>query len=84
MEVGVVISCREVSTLISSEALRNQSLRRRLAAHVHLMMCGACRGFERQIKAMQRAARTAAGNFDREADGLERRVADAMRRHHGR
>ncbi len=75
-----MITCRDVSTLVSTDALGNQSWRRRLAVRLHLMMCDACRGFAAEIEAIRRGAAAAARNVDAEAEGLESRVARAMER----
>lgn len=79
-----MISCREVSTLVSSDTLADQSWRRRLAVRLHLMMCDGCRRFAAEIAAIRRAAASAARAFDTEAEGLESRVARAMERRESR
>jgi len=75
-----MISCREVSTLVSTDALGTQSLRRRLAVRLHLMMCDACRAFVAQIESIRRGAGEAGQSFDDEAAGIEQRSAAAMGR----
>jgi anti-sigma factor ChrR (cupin superfamily) len=78
MGVGVMISCREVSTLVSSDALVTQSWRRRVAVRLHLMMCAACRHFAAQIESIRRGAGAATHTFDDDAEGIEARAASAM------
>jgi anti-sigma factor ChrR (cupin superfamily) len=73
-----MISCREVSTVVSTDALGNQSWRRRLAVRLHLMMCDGCRRFAAEIEAIRRGTAAAARSFDAEAEGLESRVGKAM------
>jgi anti-sigma factor ChrR (cupin superfamily) len=78
MGIGVMISCREVSTLVASDALGAQPWRRRLAVRLHLMMCTGCRRFAAQIEIIRRGAGAAARVFDAEAEGLEERARKAM------
>jgi hypothetical protein len=84
MGIGVMISCREVSTLVASDALGAQPWRRRLAARLHLMMCAACRRFAAQIELIRRGAGAAALAFDAEAEGVEERARKAMKDSDGR
>lgn len=78
-----MISCREVSTLVSTDGLGAQPLWRRLAVRLHLMMCAGCRRFASQIRAIRQGADAAGQTFDREADGIEARAARAMGRRDG-
>jgi anti-sigma factor ChrR (cupin superfamily) len=80
MGCGIVITCREVSTLVAGDALAASPWRRRLAVRLHLMMCAACRQFARQIDAIQRGAASAGHLFDGEAPDLEARLAERMSR----
>ena len=73
-----MISCRDVSTLVSSDSLEGQPLRRRLAARMHLLMCRACRRFAAGAAVVRQAAGASARAFDDEAEGLEERIVDAM------
>jgi hypothetical protein len=77
MGIHVVISCRDVSTLVSSDAL-GAPWRRRLAVRMHLLMCAACRRFAAQVVALRRGAATAMRTFDGEAEGIEARAAESM------
>lgn len=55
-----MISCKAVARLLDSDALQSQSWRTRLQIRVHLWMCRYCARLERQIAAIQRAARATA------------------------
>jgi anti-sigma factor ChrR (cupin superfamily) len=73
-----MITCREVSTLVSNDRLGEQPLRRRLAVRMHLMMCRGCRRFASEIEAIRRGARLTLRSFDHEAGSLEEKAAKAM------
>ena len=55
-----MMTCKEVSTLISKGELADAPLARRLAVRLHLAMCRHCRAFRRQVEAIAQAARAAA------------------------
>lgn len=78
MGFSVMISCREVSTLVAGDALAESPWRRRLAVRAHLLMCAACRGFAAQMEAIRRGARAAGRAHDDEAAGIEQRSVRAM------
>ncbi len=61
-----MMTCREVSTLVSSGQLAGAPPLRRLAVRMHLAMCRHCRAFVRQLEWLARAGRTSALGFDRE------------------
>jgi len=51
-----MITCEEVSTLVSSGGLPAAPLTVRLGVRLHLAMCRHCRAFKRQLDAIARAA----------------------------
>lgn len=61
-----MMTCKEVSTLVSSGRLADAPMTSRLGARLHLMMCRHCRVFSRQLEAIARAARVAGLEFERE------------------
>jgi len=65
-----MMTCKEVSTLVSTGDLQAASLLRRLGVGVHLAMCRHCRAFRRQVNAMADAARALHAGF-----GAEPRLA---------
>ncbi len=56
-----MLSCKEVSELVSQSLDRQLSLRERLGVRVHLMMCRMCRRYRRQITFISKATRQLLG-----------------------
>ena len=63
-----MITCHDVSMLVSTGGLPDAPFMRKLGVRLHLAMCRHCRAFRRQIKAIARAARAAGLAFERELD----------------
>jgi len=61
-----MMTCKEVSTLVSTGDLQSASFAQRLGAGLHLAMCRHCRAFRRQLEAIGRAARALRASFDEE------------------
>ena len=80
MEETVMITCKEVATLLDTEELPRQSWWTQGSARLHLMMCRHCRLFERQLRQLRVGARAVGVAFDAEqkAPDLERRIATAL------
>ena len=77
-----MMTCHDVSRLLSTGRLFDASLVRKLGAHIHLAMCRHCRAFRRQIEALARAAREAAVAFERELPrDFESRIVQRLRPH---
>ena len=75
-----MITCHDVSTLVSAGGLSDAPLVRRLGVRMHLAMCRHCRAFGRQIEAMARAARAAGLMFERECpQDFETRIVQRLR-----
>jgi hypothetical protein len=58
-----MMTCKEVSTLVSTGDLQAASPARRLGVRVHLAMCRHCRAFRRQVTAIGDAARVLGGAY---------------------
>ena len=54
-------SCREISRVVSESFDRNLPLRRRMAMWMHLLMCGHCSRFRKELLAIRRAVRNGRG-----------------------
>ncbi len=61
-----MMTCKEVSTLVSTGALQGVSFARSLGVGLHLAMCRHCRAFRRQVNAIRDAARALSAAFDAE------------------
>ena len=61
-----MMTCHDVSTLVSTGGLTDAPLLRKLGVHMHLAMCRHCRAFRRQVETIAGAARAAGLAFERE------------------
>jgi hypothetical protein len=61
-----MMTCKEVSTLVSTGDVERAPMARRLAVWLHVAMCRHCRAFRRQIALIGRAARPVSEAFARE------------------
>jgi hypothetical protein len=61
-----MMTCHDVSTLVSTGGLSDAPLLRKLGVRMHLAMCRHCRAFRRQIETIARAARVAGLAFEGE------------------
>ena len=52
-----MLSCKQVTELVSARQDRKLTLSERLGMVLHLMICGLCRKYKRQIDFITRAAR---------------------------
>ena len=76
-----MMTCRDVSTLVSTGRLSEAPLVRRLGVRLHLAMCRHCRAFRRQVSAMARAARAAAAVLEAEPPrDFESTLVERLRR----
>ena len=76
-----MMTCREVSTLVSMGRLPDASLAVRLAVRLHLAMCRHCRAFKRQMERLTKAARELSTSLDGElADDFETKLLASLRR----
>lgn len=75
-----MMTCKQVSTLLSTGRLADASLGQRLGVHLHLMMCRHCSAFKRHIEALGRAARSLAERFGSEPPAdFETRLSDQLK-----
>jgi predicted anti-sigma-YlaC factor YlaD len=61
-----MMTCKEVSTLVSTDDLQGAPLVKRLGVGMHLAMCRHCRAFRRQLAAIGDAARALSATFGAE------------------
>lgn len=55
--MSLIPKCREVSELLSQAQDRPLTFREKLAVHVHLPLCDACRNFRAQLDVLRAAVR---------------------------
>jgi hypothetical protein len=56
--VGIRISCKDASRLISQLQDGDIPLRQRLRIRLHLMLCDACTRFDQQVRFLRKALRS--------------------------
>ena len=53
-----MLTCKEISKLVSESLDRKLPLRQRMVVRLHLMMCSMCRAYEDQTLLLRKAVRT--------------------------
>jgi NMD protein affecting ribosome stability and mRNA decay len=69
----IVIRCKEVALLLSSDQLHAQSCWKRMEVRLHFAICDFCRRFARQLEQIRSAARQTREANEADA-GLEDRL----------
>lgn len=67
-----MLKCKEVSQLVSTDAVEEMGFMKKVEFKMHLMMCGHCLRYVRQIKALGLGARNWAAGCEAEPQQLER------------
>jgi predicted anti-sigma-YlaC factor YlaD len=76
-----MMTCKEVSTLMSTGGVDLARWSVRLAVRLHLSRCRHCRAFKRQLEALADAARTLSASRDAELPkDFEMRLAASVKR----
>jgi hypothetical protein len=77
-----MLTCKEVSHDLAADVLRSGGFSRRFAIRLHLLMCGKCRSFARQLKQIGAAMRDLSGIGETRGtdDGAEARVLARIQR----
>lgn len=76
-----MMTCKEVSTLVSMDEVASAPVTTRMGLWMHLAMCRHCRAFRRQLEVIGGAARLVAAAFEREPSaGFEPSILDQLRR----
>jgi hypothetical protein len=79
--MNMMMTCKQVSTLMSTGELASAPLRRRLAVRLHLAMCSRCSAFKQWLDAMTEAAQRASRGVEHDApDDLESRILKRLDR----
>lgn len=58
-----MMTCQQVSTLVSMGSLEREPIARRMGLWMHLAMCRRCRAFRRQLILMGRMGQSIASEF---------------------
>jgi hypothetical protein len=75
-----MMTCKEVSTLVSMGHVEEASPVQRMAVQFHLMMCRHCRTFRRHLRDIGRIAGLIARDFEGEpTSGFEGRILARLR-----
>lgn len=75
-----MMTCREVSSLVSKGDIESASIARRMAVWLHLAMCRHCRAFRRQMALIGRASRLVGEAFAGEpSPGFEGKILGHLR-----
>lgn len=75
-----MMTCKHVSTLLSTGQLAYAPWGQRLGVRLHLMMCRHCSAVKRHLVALGRAARSLAERFGAEpSSNFEARLLDELR-----
>ncbi|MBC7350764.1 MAG: hypothetical protein H5U08_00245 [Thermogutta sp.] len=74
-----MLRCREISQLVSEAMDRKLPLRQRWAVWMHLMMCGLCAGFARDLRLLRRALRSHPERLISNADQLDVTLSEQAR-----
>jgi hypothetical protein len=79
VEALAMMTCKEVSTLVSMEGIGEMPLLRRLGVWTHLTMCRHCRAFRRHLRLMTQAAWLVMSDFEQEhGRDFERRILQRL------
>ncbi|MDO8794681.1 MAG: hypothetical protein Q7J25_08685 [Vicinamibacterales bacterium] len=76
-----MMTCKDVSTLVSLGDPASWPVARRLAVWFHLLMCRQCRAFARQVETLARTARRVGGQAETEPAGsFEAAIVDRLKK----
>jgi len=87
-----MLTCKETARLVSEGLDRSLPLRVRMSLRLHLMMCGACASYRRQIEALQNLIQrrfSIATDAEAGAEGCcsqetKDRMIQVLNEHHGK
>ncbi|RMG86217.1 MAG: zf-HC2 domain-containing protein [Candidatus Dadabacteria bacterium] len=74
-----MMTCREASRWISQELDASLPMGRRIALRIHVGLCGACRAYRRDLRALAGWLREHAGRVEEWEEALEVGLAPADR-----
>jgi hypothetical protein len=74
-----MLTCKEVTTMISSDALARRTWRQRMGVKLHLMMCRHCSRYAAQLRAIAAEARRLYAELPKVSE-LEQSILKALGR----
>jgi hypothetical protein len=74
-----MLTCKDVSKLVSESLDRKLPLRQRMAVRLHIMMCRMCRAYQKQTLLLRNAVKAYAHSLDK-GDSSESLPEDAAHR----
>ena len=74
-----MMSCKEVSRLLSASMERKLSLWERIGLSFHLSMCKLCKGFSKDLQQLREAARRHAENSESDVDDSDAALSTESR-----
>lgn len=82
-----MLSCKQVSQLVSQSSERKLTYRERFGLSLHLMLCDACKFFVRQLRLLRQAIQRIAANVEQDtqitlSDEARKRIADKLESNH--
>lgn len=73
-----MLTCREFTALHAADELRAAPWRTRLSAWIHLAMCGSCRRYVKELRAIGQAVRRLARSHPEDPARIEALVRAAL------
>ena len=82
-----MLSCKQVSRLVSQSLERKLIYRERFGLSLHLMLCDACKLFSRQLGLLRQAIRRITANVEQDtqitlSDEARKRIANKLESSH--
>lgn len=82
-----MLSCKQVSRLVSQSLERKLTYRERFGLSLHLMMCDACKLFSRQLRLLRQAMQRIGRNVEQDtqtvlSDEARKRIAIKLESNH--
>ncbi len=74
-----MMSCRDVSALVSANLDRSLSIQERFVMRAHLLFCQACNEYSRQIRILEKALRTRMSEEERFLENTEIGLSEGSR-----
>ena len=74
-----MLSCKDISKLVSESLDHKLSLRKRMSMWMHLAMCGVCWGFRKTLLRIHQASDEYASEIEQDSDAHETKLSEEAR-----